>query len=198
MLSRRAKYTIRALQELAGLAPGDTLQAGELAARIKAPVHFLEVILIDMRREGLLFSRRGRHGGYCLAKPAELISIADVIRLVDGPLGLASCASRTAYARCEDCPTPDDCGLRAILLEARDAVARVLEHYTLAHPLTGLNLALTTAHPPAPDARADGTEASIGVPFPPATNCWDPHADRPSRPVHVAHPDGPTVHRTSV
>ncbi len=141
MLSQRAKYTIRAMQELASLAPGETLQATELATRIKAPLHFLEGILLEMRRGGLLLSKRGRTGGYCLSRPADLISIADLIRMVDGPLALASCASRTAYSPCEDCPTPDDCSLRAILLDARDAMARVLESYTLAKPFVGLKRA---------------------------------------------------------
>ncbi len=131
MLSQRAKYTIRAMQELATLKPGETLQAGELAERTKAPIHFLEGILLEMRREGLLQSKRGRSGGYALNKPADLISIADLIRLIDGPLALTTCASRTAYARCEDCPTPDDCRLRAVLLAARDAMADVLEKSTL-------------------------------------------------------------------
>ena len=82
-----------------------------------------------------------RRLGYCLSRPADLISIADLIRMVDGPLALASCASRTAYSPCEDCPTPDDCSLRAILLDARDAMARVLESYTLARPFVGLKRA---------------------------------------------------------
>ena len=80
MLSQRAKYTIRVMQELARAGPEQSLQAGELASRIKAPQHFLEGILLDLRREGLLTSRRGRSGGYTLAKPADLISIADLIR----------------------------------------------------------------------------------------------------------------------
>lgn len=134
MLSQRAKYAIRAMQELAKLNLAQTLQATELAERIKAPLHFLEGILLELRREGLLESRRGRSGGYRLNRPADMISIADLIRLIDGPLALTTCASRTAYARCEDCPTPDDCQLRTILLAARDAVARVLEDSTLAHP----------------------------------------------------------------
>ena len=133
MLSQRAKYTIRVMQELAR-DPGASLQAGELATRIKAPQHFLEGILLDLRRQGFLMSRRGRSGGYTLAKPADLISIADLIRLTDGPLALTTCASRTAYAQCEDCPTPDDCSLRTILVQARDAMARVLEGATLARP----------------------------------------------------------------
>jgi Rrf2 family protein len=140
MLSQRAKYTIRAMQMLATLKLGETLDAGQLATRIKAPVHFLEGILLEMRREGLLQSKRGRSGGYALAKPADLISIADLIRLIDGPLALATCASRTAYARCEDCPTPDDCSLRGVLLDARDAMARVLEESTLANPRPGQGL----------------------------------------------------------
>ncbi len=141
MLSQRAKYTIRAMQELARLAPGETLQATELATRIKAPLHFLESILLEMRRGGFLLSKRGRTGGYGLSRPADLISIADLIRAVDGPLALSSCASRTAYSPCEDCPTPDDCSLRTILLDARDAMARVLESYTLARPFPGLKRA---------------------------------------------------------
>ena len=132
MLSRRAKYTIRAMQELATLKPGETLQATELAERIKGPLHFLEGILLELRREGWLQSKRS--GGYALNKPADMISMADIIRLIDGPLALTSCASRTAYARCDDCPTPDDCQLRVILLAARDAVAKVLEESTLAKP----------------------------------------------------------------
>lgn len=135
MLSQRAKYAIRAMQEMARLPLGQTIQAGELAERIRAPLHFLEGILLELRREGLLQSKRGRSGGYTLAKPTDMISIADLIRLIDGPLALTPCASRTAYARCEDCPTPDDCQLRLILLSARDALAKVLENSTLADPL---------------------------------------------------------------
>ena len=127
-------HAIRAMQELATLTAGQTLQATELAERIRAPLHFLEGILMDLRREGLLRSRRGRSGGYALARPADMISIADLIRHVDGPLALTTCASRTAYARCDDCPTPDDCRLRLVLLAARDAMAEVLEKSTLAQP----------------------------------------------------------------
>jgi Rrf2 family protein len=134
MLSQRAKYAIRAMQELAKLSLAQTMQATELAERIKAPLHFLEGILLELRREGFLESKRGRSGGYRLSRPADMISIADLIRQIDGPLALATCASRTAYVRCDDCPTPDDCQLRSILLAARDAMARVLEDSTLAHP----------------------------------------------------------------
>lgn len=139
MLSQRARYTIRAMQELAKLPQGETMQATELATRTQSPLHFLEGILLQLRREGLLVSKRGRSGGYGLAKPADLISIADLIRIVDGPLALSTCASRTAYAECEDCPTPEDCQLRAILVAARDAVAKVLEGSTLANPIPNPN-----------------------------------------------------------
>ena len=86
MLSQRAKYAIRAMQVLACLKPGETLQATELSERIKAPLHFLEGILLELRREGFLQSKRGRSGGYGLNKPADMISIADLIRQIDGPL----------------------------------------------------------------------------------------------------------------
>lgn len=134
MLSQRAKYAIRAMQEIATLPPEATIQTTDLAERIRAPLHFLEGILLELRREGFLESRRGRKGGYRLHGPAEGISIADIIRHIDGPLALTTCASRTAFARCEDCPTPDNCQLRPVLLAARDAMAEVLEKATLSKP----------------------------------------------------------------
>ena len=119
MLSQRAKYAIRAMQELHHVKPGETMQATELAERIKAPLHFLEGILLDLRREGFLLSKRGRSGGYGLARPSDMISIADIIRLIDGPLALTTCASRTAYARCEDCPDERTCVIRCSLRNLR-------------------------------------------------------------------------------
>jgi Rrf2 family protein len=139
MLSQRAKYTIRAMQALAKLQPGQTMQATELASLTRSPLHFLEGILLELRREGFLQSKRGRSGGYALNKPSDMITIADLIRLIDGPLALTTCASRTAYERCEDCPTPEDCQLRQIMLAARDAVAKVLEASTLAQPMAKPN-----------------------------------------------------------
>jgi Rrf2 family protein len=132
MLSQKAKYGLRALVELAR-AGGAQVTAGELALRADAPRKFLEAILLELSRSSLITSRRGKFGGYTLARPAPEISFAEVIRVIDGPLALAPCVSpRLGYRKCEDCPDLDACTLREALLRARDATADVLERYTLA------------------------------------------------------------------
>jgi Rrf2 family protein len=132
MLSQKARYALRALVELAR-AEGCQVTAGELAARADAPRKFLEAILLELSRRHLVVSRRGKFGGYVLARAAEDISFADVIRHIDGPLALAPCVSpNLGYRKCDDCPDRDACALREALLRARDATAHVLEAYTLA------------------------------------------------------------------
>ena len=132
MLSQKAKYALRALVELAR-ASGDQLTSGELAVRADAPRKFLEAILLELSRNGIIVSRRGKFGGYTLSRPAGEISFAEVIRIIDGPLALAPCVSpRLGFRKCADCPDLATCTLREALLRARDATADVLEGYTLA------------------------------------------------------------------
>lgn len=132
MLSQKARYALRALVALAR-ADGEQLTSGDLAARANAPRKFLEAILLELSRHQLVVSRRGKFGGYTLARPATEISFAEVIRVIDGPLALAPCVSpRLGYRKCDDCPDLELCTLRGALLKARDATAEVLEGYTLA------------------------------------------------------------------
>lgn len=131
MLSFKARYALRALVELAR-ADGEQLTAADLAARADAPRKFLEAILLSLARAGLVVSRRGKFGGYILARPADQISFAQIIRIIDGPLALAPCVSRTAFRKCDDCPDLTTCSLREALLRARDATAEVLDSYSLA------------------------------------------------------------------
>jgi Rrf2 family protein len=135
MLSQKARYALRAMIELAR--EDGQVTAGELSIRADAPRKFLEAILLTLTREGLVVSRRGKFGGYLLGRPAAEISFAEVIRLVDGPLALAPCVSRTAFRRCEDCRDLATCALREALLKARDATAAVLEAYSLADAVAG-------------------------------------------------------------
>ena len=132
MLSQKARYALRALVELARAGPQEQLTSGELAVRADAPRKFLEAILLEMARRSIIVSRRGKLGGYALARPAEAISFAEVIRGIDGPLALAPCVSRTAFRKCHDCANLETCALRGALLRARDATAEVLEGYSLA------------------------------------------------------------------
>ncbi|MBI1406156.1 MAG: Rrf2 family transcriptional regulator [Caulobacter sp.] len=134
MLSHKARYALRALVELAR-EPDSRVTAGELALRADAPRKFLEAILLQLARRRIIVSRRGKFGGYVLARPAGEISFAEIIRAIDGPLAMAPCVSVSAFRKCEDCPDLAACSIREALLRARDATARVLEAYSLADSL---------------------------------------------------------------
>ncbi|MBX3484902.1 Rrf2 family transcriptional regulator [Phenylobacterium sp.] len=132
MLSQKAKYGLRALVALAR-AEGAQVSAGELSVRAGAPRKFLEAILLELSRNQIVVSRRGKFGGYVLAREPGAITFAEVIRVIDGPLALAPCVSpRLGFRKCADCPDLLTCTLREALARARDATADVLEGYTLA------------------------------------------------------------------
>ena len=132
MLSNKARYALRALLFLAR-ADVTPATIGTRAEQLAAPRKFLEAIVLELNRAGVVTSRRGRFGGYALARQPEETSVADVIRIVDGPLALAPCASVTAPGRCQTCPDMETCPLRPALVASRNAVAAVLEGWTLAH-----------------------------------------------------------------
>lgn len=136
MLSQKARYALRALVELAR-AEGAQVTSGELASRADAPRKFLEAILLELARNKVVVSRRGKFGGYTLARDPAEISFAEVIRIIDGPLALAPCVSRLSFRKCDDCPDLATCSLREALLRARDATSEVLEGYSLAEAATG-------------------------------------------------------------
>lgn len=135
MLSQKARYALHALIELGRAGPAAQLTAGEIATRAGAPRKFLEAILLELGRRQLIISRRGKFGGYSLARAPDRISFAEVIRIIDGPLALAPCASQLAFRKCDDCEDLETCPLRPALLKARDATAEVLEGHTLAQAL---------------------------------------------------------------
>lgn len=132
MLSQRAKYALKAMIALSGHRGAEPLSVTDIAKRANVPRPFLEQILSDLKRRNLLVSRRGAQGGFRLARAPEEISFADIIRHIDGPLALAPCASRTAYRPCPECGDVKTCTLRRTLVKARDAIAQVLEHTSLA------------------------------------------------------------------
>ena len=136
MLSSKARYALRALVELARV-EGAQITAGDLAERADAPRKFLEAILLELARRGVVVSRRGKLGGYSLARPAAQISFAEVIRVIDGPLAMAPCVSRLQFRKCDDCPDLATCSIREALLRARDATAEVLEGYSLKEAASG-------------------------------------------------------------
>jgi Rrf2 family protein len=132
-LSKRGEYALRALIDF-GLAQAlgkPLLQVNELASKEELPVKFLEQILMQLKGAGYLDSRRGKHGGYLLAKPPEEIIIGHVVRLIDGPLAPIACVSQMAYERCT-CPDEEHCGLRMLMSDVRNAIANILDRFTLA------------------------------------------------------------------
>lgn len=135
MLSNRARYALRALCFLAGRDNQSPASIVEIAAAASAPRKFLEAILLDLKRHQLVTSHRGRFGGYRLARTPDRISFADIIRALDGPLALAPCASRSAFRPCETCPGIADCPVHPALVAARDAVAGILDGWSLARAI---------------------------------------------------------------
>src|SRR5437016_11786820 len=132
-LSKRGEYALRALIDL-GIASElglPMLQASELAAKEKLPVKFLEQIFMQLKAAGYVESKRGKFGGYSLAKRMDRIRFGAVIRLIDGPLAPIRCVSQTSYTRCS-CPDEVHCGLRMLMLDVRNAIAKLLDRYTLA------------------------------------------------------------------
>jgi Rrf2 family protein len=132
MLSSKAKYALRALLRLVESASaGSWIQTGEVAEQEQVPRKFLEAIFVQLRDQGIIESRRGAQGGYRLVRNPASVSVADVIRILDGPLALTPCASRTRYRQCADCVDVKKCRLQPLMQEARDAVADVLENCSL-------------------------------------------------------------------
>jgi Rrf2 family protein len=131
MLSQRSRYALKALLHLATVEHEDPVSIGSIAEATGVSRKFLEAILNDLKREGLLDSTRGKHGGYRLALPAEQISFARIIRASEGPLALFPCASVNFYRPCPDCDV-EHCTLRRVLASARESVAGVLEGTSLA------------------------------------------------------------------
>lgn len=131
--SKKSEYALRALIELTDQYDRKLLQRHEIGKRQNIPVEFLEQILLSLKNAGLLTSRRGVGGGYSLLKDPDTITLGQVIRILDGPLAPIACVSKTAYQKCKDCPHADtrNCPIRHVMLDVRNAIADILDNYTL-------------------------------------------------------------------
>jgi Rrf2 family protein len=143
MLTRKSKYGLKALLVLAEEADRGPMLISELADRQRLPKKFLEAILLELKRAGLLHSKKGKGGGYVLGRKPTEITVGQVIRVLEGPLALTPCVSQTAYRRCDECVDEKACGVRLAMKEVRDATARILDNTTLA----GLNAQVARATP---------------------------------------------------
>jgi Rrf2 family protein len=142
MLSKKAKYALRALLLLAKEHGRGPVLISDLAQRESIPKKFLELILLDLKNQGVLQSKKGKGGGYFLGRPPEKITLGHVIRALDGPLAPLPCASQTAYLKCEECKDEATCGIRIVMREVRDATARILDSTSLMDVLGRVNRAM--------------------------------------------------------
>ncbi len=133
MLTQRSRYALRAMLFLAEAPKGSApIPMNRIAEAANVPRKFLELILADLRDAGLLHSHRGKLGGYVLSRPRHLISLGEIIRVIEGPLALVPCVSRTAYRRCPDCQDEGRCAIRQAMARVRDETARILDGTSLA------------------------------------------------------------------
>lgn len=130
MLSNKSKYGLKALMHLVG---ADAPILGETISRERnIPRKFLDLILLELRRAGLVTGKKGKGGGYTLSRPAERITVGQVIRILEGSFAPIACTSRTAYKPCNDCPDEAACQLRDLMIDVRDQMSIVLDNTSIA------------------------------------------------------------------
>ncbi|AJF06721.1 RrF2 family transcriptional regulator [Geoalkalibacter subterraneus] len=131
MLSKKTKYGLQALLLLAREYGQGPVLIADMAAREKIPKKFLELILLQLKNAGILGSRKGKGGGYFLARNPSQITMGKVVRILEGPLAPVPCVSETAYQKCEECHDEASCGIRLVMKDVHDAIADILDHTTL-------------------------------------------------------------------
>ena len=131
MISQRAKYALRALVMLAKAPSGQSVSITEISIEQTIPKKFLEQILLELKRHGLVESRRGKVGGYLMLRNPQDVTYGEVLRLIDGPVALLPCLSKIAYRKCEDCGDEVKCEVRKVFAKVANATRDVLDSATL-------------------------------------------------------------------
>ena len=135
MLSQKSKYALKAAIALAHEFGQGPVLISDIAQRERIPRKFLELILLELRNKGILQSRKGKGGGYFLAREPAHVTLGEILRVVEGPLAPIPCVSKTAYMRCRECRDENTCGIRMVMKDVREATARILDSTTLADVL---------------------------------------------------------------
>ena len=131
MLSKKTKYGLNALLNLAKKFDQGPVLISDLSSEERIPQKFLEAILLDLKKHGVLDSKKGKGGGYMLSKLPKDIKVGQIVRVLDGPLAPVSCVSQTAYRKCDECREESCCGLRIVMKEVRDSIANILDNTSL-------------------------------------------------------------------
>jgi Rrf2 family protein len=131
MLNKKTQYAFKALMYLAEQYEQGPVLIAEIARKKKIPLKFLENILLELKKGGILDSKKGKGGGYFFKVPPSKVRLADIIRKIDGPIAMLPCVSLYFYERCKNCDEKN-CGLHDIMIEVRDANLNILEGKTVA------------------------------------------------------------------
>ena len=137
MISRKTKYGLQALIYLTKKYGKGPVLIAELAKKERIPKKFLESILLVLKNKGILQSKKGKGGGYALARPPHAITMGEVIRVLEGPLAPVPCVSHTAYRKCEECRDENACEIRMVMKQVRDAIANILDNTNLVDLVKG-------------------------------------------------------------
>jgi Rrf2 family protein len=139
MISQKAKYALRALVVLCRIPAGESLMISEISREQAIPKKFLEQILLELKRAGIVMSRRGRLGGYVLLRSPDEVTFGEVLRLIDGPIAPLPCLSKIAYRKCTDCTDEATCEIRHVFARVTMATREVLDRTTLADAVKSRN-----------------------------------------------------------
>lgn len=131
MLTKRAKYGLKAIKYLAIQPKNRLVLISEISKSENIPIKFLQVILLSLKKHGFLGAKRGKGGGYFLTRPANEINMASLFRVLDGPIALVPCVSLNYYEKCDDCPDEDVCCVNRLMVQVRDQTLNLLENETL-------------------------------------------------------------------
>jgi Rrf2 family protein len=130
MLSKKSQYAFKALTYLSGKYNEGPVLISEISRKKKIPLKFLENILLELKKAGILDSKKGKGGGYFLKKSPDKIQVATIIRLINGPIAMLPCVSLYFYERCKNC-NEKHCGLHDMMIQVRDATLNIVENRTL-------------------------------------------------------------------
>lgn len=131
MLSKKTKYGLKALTYMARKESKSPVLISEIAEEENISKKFLEIILLQLKNSGYLGSKKGKGGGYYLIREPENISVASLIRILEGPIAMLPCVSLNFYEKCDDCKDEQTCSISRLMMEVRDSTLRILEHKTL-------------------------------------------------------------------
>ena len=132
MITQKTRYALRSLLFLVEQGGGGPVQLGRIAETQRIPPKYLELIMLDLKKGGLVKSIRGPKGGYRLSRAPDEISFGEIVRAMEGPIALVPCASVNFYARCDDCHDEASCAIRRAFSILRDQSAALLEGISLA------------------------------------------------------------------